>query len=458
MEWSKLFSKNRLTDHYSGKMTEKRSDRNDFQRDFDRIIFCSAFQRLYGKTQVVPIPYSPSIRTRLTHSLETASVGRSLGRLAGIKIVPQYQTEFDEINITADDFGSVVSAACLAHDIGNPPLGHSGEEAISQFFKSGGKLYFTKELNDKQKADFTNFEGNALGFRLLTHTLPAQSQRQGGLGLTYATLAAFTKYPKESLPKKPSANVSDKKFGFFQADKEKFHIIAEEIGLRRKSYKEPFQDNLAWSRHPLAFLVEAADDICNCIRDVEDGHKLKWISFETAKSLLMEIVGTVFDDGTYKQILDEDEKIGYLRALSINVLVRQAANLFMDKQRLILAGSFEKSICDSIPAKNIMDEIGQISAKDMYHSRSVLETEAAGFEVLPGLLDIFLKAALSKEKTKQADVVLGLIPAQYFNPEGRIFDDVYERILYITQYIACMTDTFAIDTYRLFKGIALPNY
>ena len=281
MEWVKLLSEKKFGNVRS-EVDEGTEGRSKFQRDCDRIIFSTAFRRLQHKTQVIPLPYSDHVHNRLTHSLETCSIGRSLGMLVGTQIVKNI-TELNRQGIEADDFAHILAAACLAHDIGNPPLGHSGESAISEFFKDNeGK--FLGKLSPEQKTDFTNFEGNALGFRMLVHSFPYESDFRGGMGLTYATLAAYTKYPKEFYPiKGNNCYASEKKHGFFQAEKEIFQEIAENVGLIPKHNN----GYLCWHRHPLAFLSESADDICNLIIDLEDGYRERLVGFKQIEKLFL---------------------------------------------------------------------------------------------------------------------------------------------------------------------------
>ncbi|MDX5348975.1 MAG: dNTP triphosphohydrolase, partial [Hymenobacteraceae bacterium] len=285
MEWQKLISKKRFEAQEGSNYQTNESVRGEFQVDYDRIVFSTAFRRLQNKTQVMPMPESDFVHTRLTHSLETSVVGRSLGRNAGKAILEKHPELAQEKNLSDADFGDIVAAACLAHDIGNPPFGHSGEDAISAYFCSDAGNQFIKNLNDAQRADLTNFEGNAAGFRILTYTYPSQCDMPGGLRLTYTTLATFTKYPKESLPQlKGTPHTSEKKYGFFQSEKPRFQQIAQELGLLSKNSSQAF-----YHRHQLSFLVEAADDICYRIVDFEDGLKLGLIPHKQGVELLKEL-------------------------------------------------------------------------------------------------------------------------------------------------------------------------
>jgi len=453
MEWQQLFSSSRLGIQKEKPPCTPEEGRSEFQRDFDRLIFSSAFRRLQSKTQVVPLPGNDFVHTRLTHSLEASCVGRSLGRIVGNRLIKADPRLFDDIGVTASDFEAVIAAACLAHDIGNPPFGHSGEDAISEYFRSDKAVPFLADLTDKQIADLQHFEGNAAGFRLLTHTSPTQSKRNIGLGLTFATLGTFTKYPKESLPNlKASPNASEKKYGFFQAEKEIFAAVADDLALKQKGRG-------MWHRHPLTFLVEAADDICYAIVDFEDGYKSGLVPFDTVAELFISLIGGDFDGShkTYKQILDKRERIGFLRAKAINKLIWDAADVFSEHQTDMLNGAFDQHITDLIPGRTHLNEIVDISVRKIYRAQPVLEIEAAGFEVLAGLLDAFLQAVFHRD-SKRSQMVQRLIPDRYLAENREPFEDRYLCILYITELVSGMTDTYAIDMFRKLKGISLPAY
>ncbi|MES1189600.1 MAG: dGTP triphosphohydrolase [Steroidobacter sp.] len=376
MRWKKLLSPDRL-----GKGKSSQTDvRSNYQRDFDRIVFCSAFRRLQDKTQVFPLAESDYVRTRLTHSIEVASVGRSLGALIG-KLVMSRETLDD---VETSDFGSIVAAACLAHDIGNPPFGHSGEKAISEWFLVSGRSYL-RGLTKQQRADLTKFEGNAQGFRIITRL--QNSINKGGLQLTYATLGAFTKYPKASFVfgidgKRKSRKISEKKFGFFSDDDASFSEVAKSLGLLQKKKG-------AWVRHPLAFLVEAADDICYRIVDFEDGYRLGRVTFEDAEKLLRKLA--LSDEGGMNSDIRIENKgqIELLRALAINNLIYQVKDVFEKNYEKILNGTFETDLISETESHQVLSEIAAASREKVYGTPSVLQIEAAGFGVLGGLLSLF---------------------------------------------------------------------
>lgn len=451
MNWEKLLSRKRYAGQDKAKESEE-SARGAFQRDYDRIVFSSAFRRLQNKTQVMPLPESDFVHTRLTHSLETSCVGRSLGRVVGQDVLHKYPGLEQQSWVNEANFGDIVAAACLAHDIGNPPFGHSGEDAISAYFLSPEARPYLQDLTDAQKADLQNFEGNAAGFRILTNTYAAQSSLPGGLSLTYTTLATFTKYPKESLPQiKGTAHTSEKKYGFFQSEKAWFRVIADELGLLAKGT----DGQVFYHRHPLAFLVEAADDICYRIIDFEDGCKLGLIPQEKALQLLKAILDAP-DRPSSLTFYDWREQIGYYRALIINKLIAETAAIFKTHESAILAGQFDKPLISLVNGKAVLDEIKEVSIRSIYRNRPVLEIEAAGFEVLGGLLDIFLQAVF-EPASRRNQKMLDLIPDQYLDMNRQVNPDAYVRILHITDFISGLTDQAAISLYRKIKGISLPK-
>lgn len=460
MRWEKLLSSKILGYDKIDKTNNPSYDgRSAFQKDFDRVVFSSAFRRLQDKTQVFPLPESDFVHTRLTHSLEVSCVGRSLGNLVGEKIIQRHPRL--KKNFTKFHFGEIVAAACLAHDIGNPPFGHSGEDAISDYFKTGNGKPLEEKINDEKKwNDLIKFEGNAQGFRIISQL--QNPNVEGGLRLTHATLATFTKYPKESFLRSSQATTTTavkqpkiyKKFGFFQSEKNIFQTVAEEVGLTKKTKEK---NSFFWCRHPLAFLVEAADDICYRIMDLEDGSHLGLVSFEETENLLKPLIGKT--KLKLYNTRDEKEKIGYLRAKAITLLVEQLAKAFIDNEEQILAGNFESELISVISSRKPLEVIEKVSVEKIYSYKTVIEREAVGYEVLGGLLDIFVSALLdfSNEKhSHRTKTIIKLFPQQFElakNPE----EDFYSKLLQITDFISGMTDTFAVSLYRKLKGISLPQ-
>ncbi|AMM52778.1 deoxyguanosinetriphosphate triphosphohydrolase [Rufibacter sp. DG15C] len=450
MTWERLISMER-SDTPANSPAPDSSVRGDFQRDYDRIVFSSAFRRLQNKTQVMPMPESDFVHNRLTHSLEASCVGRSLGRTVG-KVILERHPDLPQThkNLSDADFGDMVAAACLAHDIGNPPFGHSGEDAISAYFRSDEAKPFLLSLSEAQKADLQNFEGNAAGFRILTHTHPGQSSGTCGMRLTYSTLATFTKYPRPSdQVVKGTQRTSEKKYGFFQAEQAQFSKIATKLGML------PAGSN-AFHRHPLAFLVEAADDICYRIIDFEDGCKLGLIPFDQAEELLQPLLNRDPNRKSSVEFHDQHEQLGFWRAIIISNLIKECADIFLAHEEEILSGTYDQPIINEVKQKAALDQIKKVSIDRIYRNRPVLEIEAAGFEVLGGLLDAFLKTVFHPSASRHKKY-LDLIPNQYLARDRQIVTDAYERILNITDFISGLTDSAAISLYRKIKGIELPK-
>jgi dGTPase len=443
MEWEKLL----LSERKGSVGQEDKLIRTTFEQDFDRIIFSQPFRKLQDKTQVFPLPEDDFVHTRLTHSLEVSSVGRSLGKKAG-DVVLSRRKSLARAGFTAHDFGAIVASAALAHDVGNPPFGHSGEQAISEFYKSGKGQLFQDEVTRNEWEDLTNFEGNAQGFRILN----ANSMK-----LTGPVLGAFSKYPRESLIESMDLSKrSQKKYGFFQSEKEIFTGIADELGLIPGCTK-----SLLWCRHPLAFLVEAADDICYNIIDLEDGCTLGLVSEEETSTLLIEILGDNFKKSKYKKISTRQERIGTLRAMTINQLINQVNDVFLDNEEGIMSGTFDQSLTDSIESKSVLESIIDLSIKKLYRSKPVLQIEAAGFEVLDGLIDAFSKAMigiLHHTSGSQKDKTLWRLIPEVHKTGLSEKSTTYEIHRNCIDFIAGMTDSFAISTYRKIKGISLPGF
>ena len=440
MDWNLLTSTTRLGRETGDHASEARSE---YQRDWDRIVYSSAFRRMQDKTQVFPLAESDYVRTRLTHSIEVASVGRSLGTLCGDFILAREEVK----GMVAQDFGSIVAAACLAHDIGNPPFGHSGEDAIQSWFASSGARYL-EQLSEAEQQDLLKFEGNAQGFRMVTRL--QSSVNRGGFQLTYAVLAAYAKYPRASnLPRPTKGNISEKKFGFYTHDAANFLAIAKGTGLIEKA-------NGSFARHPLAFLMEAADDICYGIVDLEDGHRLSRVTFEQARSLLWPIAfpGEQKAGGSYTSINDNEGRIEYLRARSIGNLIRAAVDVFKEHYEAIMAGTFERDLVSQCAFAADLKKISALSVAEIYTSPTVLQIESAGFEILGGLLAKFVPALLTSEseRTKAHKKLVQIVPKQYAAGSSD-----YERLLGVTDYISGMTDSFALTLFRRLNGIELPG-
>lgn len=444
MDWEQLLSLKRHGDTNKRLRKEQDETRLGFEVDYDRIIFSSEFRSLQDKTQVIPLSKTDFIHTRLTHSLEVSVVGRSLGRRVGQKLLEKYPHLKNIHGYQINDFGAIVAAAALAHDIGNPPFGHSGEKAIGEFFKTGSGQKFKSELTEKEYQDLCDFEGNANGFKILTET---RTGREGGLRLSYATLGAFMKYPKESLPKKPTSHIADKKYGFFQSDKTAFVDVASELGLKQTRSGA----DISFARHPLTFLVEAADDICYTIIDFEDGINFGLIQEEFALEYLIKLVKDNINSENYSSLTNTQDRISYLRALAINTLINETVDIFMMHEESILNGTFEKALLDLSNYKAQIKDIINISIKNVYNSRDVIDKEIAGYEVINELLNIFVGTVSNYQKGELSnydELILKVLPKTL----DLNSNSLYRNILDVCNYVALMSDSNAIQTHRKLKG------
>jgi len=440
MHWEQLLSLKRQGDTSKRLRREQDETRLGFEVDYDRIIFSSAFRSLQDKTQVIPLSKTDFVHTRLTHSLEVSVVGRSLGRLVGKKIIEKHPYLNDIHGFHMNDFGAIVAAAALAHDIGNPPFGHSGEKAIGEYFKTGRGQQYKGLLTDKQWQDLVDFEGNANGFNLLTASRPGI---EGGLRISYATLGAFMKYPKESLPKKPTANIADKKYGFFQCDVASFQDIAKDMGM----IPNKSGIDVGFERHPLAYLVEAADDICYTIIDFEDGINLGLISEDYALEYLIKLVKDNVQVEKYKTLATKEDRISYLRALAIGTLINDAVNVFIENEDAILAGKYPYSLMSRGNYTVQMDDIIGISVNNIYQSREVLEKEVIGYRIINTLLDTFCTAYNNKFEGTEGNydkLILKLLPEKFVTEKM----DLYDRLLHICHFVSTLTDGKALLLYN----------
>ena len=443
MNWQQLISNKRLGQEH--RHAERHDDRSEFKRDYDRLIYSAPFRRLQNKTQVFPLPGSVFVHNRLTHSLEVSSLGQSLGN----DVCTRLKQKHPELaNTLFEEIDTIVSAACLAHDMGNPPFGHSGEKAIQTFFTEGEGKLLRSTVSSQFWDDITHFEGNANAFRLLTHRF--FGRRQGGFVMTYSMLASIVKYPFSS-----SLAGRHGKFGFFQTEAEDYRKIADELGLICKSKPgEP----LKYARHPLVYLVEAADDICYEIMDIEDAHKLKILSFEETTRLLLgffdedmrrEITERIREEG----VTDNNEQIVYMRASVIGKLENECVRTFVEHEEEILNGTFNGSIIDHIAPlqREAYRRCTEISYQKIYHSKPVLDIELSGYKIMETLMSVFVEAAVNPKRFYSQQLIRR-VSSQYDIHS----DDVETRIMAVIDYISGMTDVYALDIYQKIKGVALP--
>jgi dGTPase len=442
MEWNNLLSNKRVGQKWKKKQDKNRSD---FQIDYDRIIFSTAFRRLQDKTQVFPLAKSDYVRTRLTHSLEVSCLARNLGMQVGSVLCKRHKLKEIEVS----DISAILAAAALAHDLGNPPFGHSGEDAIRNWFNTS-KVAKNYKLNKKEVSDISNYEGNAQGFRLLT--VLQMPENIGGMRLTCATLGAFTKYPIESALIKKKNSICYKKYNFYQSEKEIFKEIAEELGLKKERYK------YAWCRHPFAFLVEFCDDICYRIIDYEDGYKLGLVNYESIYSNFSQLVQPASLD-FLKQLKDDKSKIEYLRAKSFQRLLDEISAIFLDNEKLFLDGKYDDDLIKQIPCSKVLKTLKDEAVSKVYSDKGVIEIEAAGFEVANGILEYFGSAVLDKLRNNKnasphSKKLLQLLPLQFHPNESK---SDYLNLLQVLDFFAGMTDSYAVSLYKKIKGISLPN-
>ena len=443
MNWQQLISNKRLGQEV--RHPERHDDRSEFKRDYDRLIFSAPFRRMQNKTQVFPLPGSIFVHNRLTHSLEVASVGMSLGNDVA-RVLKQHHPEL--AGTLFEEIGTIVSTACLAHDMGNPPFGHSGEKAIQAYFREGGGQALQERISNEFWNDLTHFEGNANTFRLLTHRF--HGRREGGFVMTYSTLASIVKYPHSSLCAGKKG-----KFGFFCFEEEYFRRIADELGMIRLSADgEP----LRYARHPLVYLVEAADDICYEIMDIEDAHKLRILSFDETMKLLLgffdeahrqKIMQRITDEG----ITDNNEKVVYMRASAIGLLESECARTFVENEQAILDGEFVGSLIDHVSplVRDAYKHCTNVSFERIYNSKPVLDVELSGYKIMETLMETLTEAAVSPEKFHSEQ-----LRKRFSNQYDINSNDFETRIMAVIDFISGMTDIFALDIYQKIQGISLP--
>ncbi|WP_302952455.1 dGTP triphosphohydrolase [uncultured Prevotella sp.] len=444
MNWKQLISNKRLGQE--SRHAIRHDDRSEFKRDYDRLIFSAPFRRMQNKTQVFPLPGSIFVHNRLTHSLEVASVGMSLGNDVA-HCVMKTRPELADTLFT--QIGTIVSTACLAHDMGNPPFGHSGEKAIQTFFTEGKGAYLKDRLSPELWNDITHFEGNANAFRLLAHRF--KGRRDGGFVMTYTTLASIVKYPFASA----LAEKGHGKFGFFSTEADIFCRIADDLGIIRKSANGCPAE---YARHPLVYLVEAADDICYEIMDIEDAHKLKIVTYEETKRLFLDFFDEMGQNHIMQRIHDEEitddnEKVIYMRACVINALERACVDAFMRHEDEIMRGEFSGSLIDSIDDRLVKAyrNCTELSKKRIYKSKPVLDVELSGFKIMDSLMEVMTEAAVNPQRFYSRQLI-SRVSSQY----DISAPDLETRIMAVIDYISGMTDVYALDIYQKINGISLP--
>jgi dGTPase len=458
MEFENIFTEKRV-----GADKLPTGPRSGFQRDFDRLIFSSAFRRLQNKTQVFPLPGTAFVHNRLTHSLEVASVGRSMGNMIGQRMAATFKGHHEEAyEFYRYELANVIAAACLAHDIGNPAFGHSGEKAISAYFVDNADsridgMALKEFFSEKEWQDLTAFEGNANAVRILTHSF--RGRFRGGFGLTYTTIASIIKYPCESAAVDKSFK-HRKKYGFFQSEKETIEKLVQEVGMIEES-REPF----VYKRHPFVYLVEAADDICYSIVDMEDAHRLRILQTgEVVDAFITLLKNTGTDSAAaektikdFTDITDTNEAVAFLRAKVINQLTNAAVDVFHDNTAVILEGNFNDTLIDHIENRTgALKTIRELSVNKIYEHETVMQVEIAGFNVMSELLQLFIPALLKQKRLHKDEKVLRLFPFQF--TEFQTTSSPYEKVMSALDYLSGMTDEYATEIYRRLKGITIPRH
>lgn len=448
MLWTQLLSLNRYGDLEDRKRHQQDEARLGLDVDFDRIVFSREFRSLQDKTQVVPLPsqvgaHKGFVHTRLTHSLEVASVGRSLGRMAGLTLIGRHP-ELEREGYRFTDFGAIVSAACLAHDIGNPPFGHGGEKAIGSFYSQGEGRELIERLNARERLDLQEFEGNANGFHLLCSDRPGMP---GGLRLSYATLGAFIKYPRESIPDLRRLHFTDKKYGIFQKEREFYEQLAGTLGLQARGIPEA----LAHYRSPLTYLVEAADDICYTIIDAEDGVAMSLLDPKEMEGLFTDLLGGNLNTAKLNELSGKSERMAYIRSVAINYLTAQCVEIFLDSETALLSGQLNSSLLDISPSRPVLEEIIAVCVGRMYRSDEVVQKELRGYAVLTRLLralcPLYLRYATGDEGYSDR-LLLRLIRDPFLQRDT----SPYDSLLNATSYVASLSDSAAVQLDALLAG------
>ena len=439
MEWQRLISDKRLgMEEYHD---PRHHTRSDFRRDYDRLVFSSPFRRLQNKTQVFPLPGSIFVHNRLTHSLEVSSVGRSMAAEAAILLLERHAGKPWAVKFY--DIGDITATACLCHDLGNPPFGHSGEKTIATYFSEGRGLDLKELLTPGQWADFVNFEGNANSFRLLTHQFVGR--RDGGFAMTYSSLASIVKYPHSSLHAGKKG-----KFGYFESERGIYEKVARELGITER---EPGK----FARHPLVWLMEAADDICYQIMDLEDAHRLRILSTDDVAELLLGF----FDDSvkgdrkrSMMRLTDPNEQIGYLRSRVIGELVEACAKAFVDHEEAILEGTLDRPLVKMVSPtlSDAYRECAKVAESRIYCTSDVVDIEIAGNRIITYLLEVLMEAIMNPERNFSR-LLLQKVPKQYDVNSL----DTYSRIQAVLDHVSGMTDIYALDLFRQLNGHSLPQ-
>jgi dGTPase len=433
MKWANLLSRKRCG---VSQLEQTEAGRSHFQKDIDRIIFSSAFRRLNDKTQVHPLAGNDNIRTRLPHSLEVSSVGRSLGTKVGERLYK----ELKSIDIQPSHVGDIVQAACLAHDIGNPPFGHSGEEAIRSWFRANSNRDVLKDLTTAELNDFQNFEGNAQGLRIITQL--EYYLFEGGMRLTYATLGTFMKYPWTS---DLLETFGKHKYGCNRTEIEILTEIATELGSIQRA-------DTAWCRHPLSYLMEAADDICYASIDLEDGIEMGFITYDE----VLEILGIVVDIDRLPTLHSRCEgndllnrKIAIARGRAMSFLIEGVVDTFIQYKDDLLTGNLMYD--DLIGAcggrvKEFIDTAKNTAKNKIFDNPRKIQIEKGSHATIDILLEAFISAAYylkidEREFPPKYQTLLDIMGYHQPKPEWSL----HHSYMHVLDFISGMTDNYAAN-------------
>lgn len=436
MQWHRLLTPLRLHEQPHTDIPEM--GRSPFHKDHDRIIFSGAFRRLGRKTQVHPLTENDHIHTRLSHSLEVGCVGRSLGMMIAERLASEMPAW-----ITPADVGVIVQTACLAHDIGNPPFGHAGEYAIRDWFRTAQREmpHLFDALTPLEMRDLLTYEGNAQGFRTVTQL--EYNQFNGGMRLSAAALGALLKYPWTV-----DYAQAGGKFGAYQSEVDLLKKVAETVGLRQR-------DEGKWCRHPLAYLVEAADDICYALLDLEDGLEMGILSFDEVAEVLLQIAGPTADD-TFREHLEglkhagvsQRRRIAMVRGVAMERAVSDVADIFVEHAPRLLAGNVEGDLLDAchLHLREGVKRAKALARERIFQNARKAKLEIGAYTTLGILLEAFIGAAhelhtSSEELSFRHQRVLSLIGENTPHPQWSLYDS-YRRML---DFIGGMTDHFAVD-------------
>jgi len=414
--------------------------RSPFIRDYDRLIFSDSFRRLAGKTQVHPLSTNDHIHTRLSHSLEVASVGRSLGTRLGYWLKKRDELP---LYIQPENVGEIVLSACIAHDIGNPPFGHAGEKAIQDWFKSAENEIFTEELSPVEKADFCAFDGNAQGFRVVNAV--ENDREAGGFCLTYPTIATLVKYP---ISAHTALLRESSKFNFYESERALFEQIFRSMDLEQAR---------GFIRHPLSYLMEAADDICYRIIDLEDAMELDIISYEQILNVLEPIIKKMgIEKSRLAAMHSNRARMSYLRSKLINVLANGVFDAYVDNYSALLKGDEIQSHIKlaSADIREYMGNAKEIFENIIMNNSKKIALEIGSYGVYKRLLDTFIPAIYHSQlgktvsyKEERALVIM--------NSHSKACDNLYISYLCAVDFISGMTDSYATFLSAQFAGNGL---